>query len=212
MITAIIYASLAIIATCYLSEWLLSLSDGPNAPPRARARIPLIGHGLGIFKRGNYYYTKLGAQQSSKIYTVGVLNFKIYVINSRRLIPLVQRLSKTISFTPFMQFAAKAFVDVSKFTFDLHADGDFTRDLSRVMKDSLAPGRHLDYQNLRATESLKDLLEQLISQSEKSGVVEVKLHEWVKHVITVAASDGVYGSANPFKDERVEKAFWYVFL
>jgi len=221
------YALLALAATCYLSDWLLSLWDGPGAPPRARARVPLIGHALGLYKLGGSYYTKVrfvfingcsdllfadipsSAQQSSEIYTLGIFTFKIYVVNSRHLIPLVQRLSKTLSFAPFMQVAAKAFVDCSKYTVDLHANPDFTRDLSRAMKDSLSPGPHLDYQNLRATNSLKDVIDKSFSRSSASNSSRLRLHEWVKHVITIAASNGVYGTSNPFLDAQVEHAFWY---
>jgi hypothetical protein len=77
------------------------------------------------------------------------------------------------------------------------------------MKDSLSPGPHLDYQNLRATNSLKDMLDELLSQSSADSLGRLRLHEWIKHVITVAASNGVYGASNPFMDKQVEQAFWY---
>lgn len=222
-----IYVLLAIVAICYLSDWLVSLWDGPGAPPRARARIPLIGHAIGLYSLGGSYYTKIrfvffescydfslanmisSAQQNSEIYTLGIFTFKIYVVNSRHLIPLVQRMSKTLSFTPFTKVAAKGFVDCSKYTLDLHDNPDFTRDLGRAVKDALSPGPHLDDQNLRATNSLKHMLDESFPRSSSKTFGRFRLHEWTKHVILIASTNGVYGTSNPFLDKQVEKEFWY---
>jgi hypothetical protein len=104
-------------------------------------------------------------QQHSEVYTIGIFNYKLYIVNSRRLIPLVQRLSKTLSFTPFQQFAAKVFVNCSAYTVALHENPDFTRDLDKAMRTALSPGPNLDYQNLRAVNSLQDSLNELLSGS-----------------------------------------------
>ena len=129
---------------------------------------------------------------------MGVLNFKFYIINSRRLVPIIQRTARTISFTPFLKLAAETFVKCSKFTVDLLGDDDFNREFNKITRDSLAPGSHLDYQNLRANNSFRDLLVETLAPAWKTTTARVSLHGWLRHLITVSASTGVYGSSNPF--------------
>jgi hypothetical protein len=148
------------------------------------------------------------AQQHSEVYTLGIFNFKIYVINSRRLIPLVQRLSKTLSFTPFQQFAAKIYVDCSNYTVDLHNNPDFMRDLDKATRAALSPGPQLDHQNLRAVNTLKECLEEVLSRNSTKEPAQIRFYDWLRHAITLAASNGVYGTSNPFLDKTIEEAFW----
>jgi hypothetical protein len=145
MFTSTIYTLIDLIASCYFLELLFSLLDDQNVPPRATSRVPLIAHLLGLIKLGTSYYARVSPQQRSEVFTIGIFNFKIYVINSRRLIPLVQRLSKTLSFTPFQQFAAKVYIDSSKYTIDLHDNPDFMRDLDKATRTALSPGPFIDY-------------------------------------------------------------------
>lgn len=43
------------------------------------------------------------------------------------------------------------------------------------------------------------------------GVRVLDLHGWVRHLISLASTDAVYGAENPFRrDRRVEDGFWYV--
>jgi hypothetical protein len=150
----------------------------------------------------------ISRQQHSEVYTLGIFNYKIYVINSRRLIPLVQRLSKTLSFTPFQQLAAKAFVDCSAKTVELHGDPDFLCDLDKITKGALAPGTHLDYQNLRTVNSLEQEIDILLLGSSTDAPVRIRFYEWSKHAITLAATNGLYGNSNPFLDKHIEESFW----
>ncbi|KAN0121753.1 cytochrome P450 [Hyaloscypha variabilis] len=208
MLTAIVYATIALITVCYLSDWLFCLWDSPRTPPRARSRVPLVGHLIGLMRARTSYYTEVSAQQHSDVYTIGIFNFKIYVINSRRLIPLVQRLSKTLSFTPFQQFATRVYIDCSSHTVDLHGNPDFTRDLDKVTRAALTPGPHLDYQNSRTVKSLNESLDELLLGSSPNDPVRIRLYQWSRDAVTLAATNGVFGSSNPFLDKKIEGAFW----
>ena len=59
MFIATVYASVALITVCYLSDWLICLWDSPGTPPRAKSGIPLVGHLLGLIKSGTAYYTEV---------------------------------------------------------------------------------------------------------------------------------------------------------
>jgi hypothetical protein len=225
MFSTVVYASLAFISVCYLSDWLISLQDGPGEPPRARPRVPLIGHLLGLMKSGTSYFTQVryptscrtsvsyanvgsSAQQHTEIYTLGIFYFKIYVINSRRLIPLVQRNSRTLSFNPFKQIGSKVYAGSSNYTVDLYGKPNFLRDIDKATSQSLAPGPQLDSLNLRATNSLKESLEELLSRNSAKETVRIRLYKWSTHAVTLAATNGVYGTSNPYLNKRIEDAFW----
>ena len=127
------------------------------------------------------------------------------------MIPLVQRLSKTLSFAPFAGTAAKTFINCSTFTVDLFGNAEFLGELNKAERAALAPGPHLDYQNLRAINTLNDIVEEVLMECSVANPTKIRLYEWTRHLITVGGTNGVYGSSNPFKDKKIEEAFWFVF-
>jgi hypothetical protein len=56
MFSTIVYGVLALILACYFLEWAFSLRDEANEPPRAKSRIPLFGHILGLLRQGALYF------------------------------------------------------------------------------------------------------------------------------------------------------------
>ena len=54
------------------------------------------------------------------------------------------------------------------------------------------------------------LLETTTLLDELEGVDNgtVDLWEWVRHAITMATTESVYGPLNPYRDAEVEGAFW----
>lgn len=82
------------------------------------------------------------------------------------------------------------------------------REFQKTMRDALAPGPDLDYQNLRTNNSFMDLLENAFKAD--SHLVQVDLYDWLRHMVTVAAGDGIFGSRNPLQAADIEKAFWSV--
>jgi hypothetical protein len=55
----VVYGAVGFIAVLYLIDWLFGVWDDSKEPPRARSRIPLIGHLLGLFRTGTAYYSKV---------------------------------------------------------------------------------------------------------------------------------------------------------
>lgn len=82
------------------------------------------------------------------------------------------------------------------------------RDLDKATRAALSPGPYLDYQNSRAVNSLKDYLEKVLLGSSTNEPVQIGLYQWSRHAVTLAATNGVFGSSNPFLDKKIEKAFW----
>lgn len=46
-----------------------------------------------------------------------------------------------------------------------------------------------------------------IPEGEK--VAKVKLLEWVREIISVPTTEGVYGPGNPYRDAGVRKNYWH---
>lgn len=135
------------------------------------------------------------------MYTLGMVATKIYVVKSQHLVPAVQKASKTLSFRPFIQKAAKVMGDASPRVHELFG-GELLDKTSVAMRSSLAPGPHLDAQNLRMGRRVLVDVDVLLESS------QVKLMEWTTHAIVQATSCGVYGEAHPFRDQEVADAFW----
>ncbi|RDL36335.1 Uncharacterized protein BP5553_05687 [Venustampulla echinocandica] len=189
-----------VVIIAYVIEFLVSHLDDPREPRRVPPRIPVIGHILGFLRHGFDYYNLASQNTDAEIYTVGIMNLKVYVTHATRLTHMIQR-SKTLSFGPFLQLSSKVHGNVSD---EAHAlfNGDLLEDFSLRTREALAPGPHLDAQNLRmADQSLIEVTDML-----KQG--EIQLLEWARHAVVQATGAGLYGVQHPFKDPEIEDAMW----
>ena len=69
---------------------------------------------------------------------------------------------------------------------------------------SLAPGTQLDAMNRIMLGLVAESLNRLKEETPKT----VKLFEWVSRQITLATTNAAYGPANPYRDPKIEDAFW----
>ncbi|KAI9903489.1 hypothetical protein N3K66_000018 [Trichothecium roseum] len=200
MLYEICVGVIGVLALLYGVDFIIAHADDPREPPRLSSAVPLVGHLLGVLRHGPAYYTQTSKQTKAEIYTITILHQKIYVSNSSRLTPLIQR-ARTLSFRPFLQKAAKVIADGSDETFDL-LGGDLLERFGAGMRDALAPGPGLDVQNLRMGER------SLVDVAELAGAGEVRLMEWCRRTVVQATSCGIFGVDHPFVDPDVEAAFW----
>ncbi|KAI4278020.1 MAG: hypothetical protein LQ337_001349 [Flavoplaca oasis] len=143
-----------------------------------------------------------------------MLTSKLYVVSSIDLISSVQRLPKRLAFPPIEAKYAMNICASSKEGNEIIAnnlngeDGDwgYSHEAYASMHSALAPGSGLDGMNRVMIQNIARSLDGLLPC--KSQVLEIKLGEWSRHEITMATTNAVYGRCNPFKDARVEKAFW----
>lgn len=70
----------------------------------------------------------------------------------------------------------------------------------------LAPGESLDKMNRIMIANIARSADALAAASPK----RVKLGQWLRHEITVATTNSVYGPANPLLSPEIEDAFWSV--
>lgn len=146
---------------------------------------------------------KTSKATDAEIYTLGIFTFKLYVCDSSRLFPAIQKNSKTLSFRPFSQLVAKNFGNASDEAHRLYGTS-MNDDIHRSDRLSLAPGPYLDEQNLRMGDQVLVELDQLLNSPRKS----IQLLEWVRHAVVQASSCGVWGTQHPYLDPEVEKTYW----
>lgn len=137
----------------------------------------------------------------------------MYIVNSPSLIASVQRNSKSLQFAPFAsEFTAricgvsneaarilKVNVRLEKGEWGLYED------VLKAMHEALGPGAGLESMSRMMVESISGSLDVLRTGG---GVKRISLAKWLRHEITLATTEAVYGRANPLKDPAVEEAFW----
>ena len=85
-------------------------------------------------------------------------------------------------------------------------DWGYSHDVYKSMHSALAPGPGLDGMNRIMIQNIAHSLNQLRAQGDQS--LNMRLAEWSRHEITMATTNSVYGRCNPFKDPKIENAFW----
>ncbi|CAN8099089.1 unnamed protein product [Discula destructiva] len=209
MLFELITGVVGLIVVAYAAEYVFGYKDDSLEPHRLPSKVPLIGHVIGLIQSGPSYHSTLRNVAKAEIYTLGIFNFKLYTSVSVRLLPAIQRQSKTLSFAPMIQHVARRWGDASSETTHVFGSSDLVADFSHAMKTSLAPGPHLDAQNERmAKRVLLDVDELAAGAALGPDGHQLNLLDWGRRAITQASSCGVYGTRHPFLDLGVEKAFW----
>ncbi|KAI0449782.1 cytochrome P450 [Xylaria acuta] len=204
MLLKLITGLLMVIILAYIVEFTRSCGDDLREPRRLRPRVPLIGHILGLLRHGPSYYTLTGARTDDGMYTIDLLKVKMYVCNDLRLLPLITKAHKVISFTPFVKVSAERIAGNSRPACNLF-DGSLLQDYSQSIKATLAPGRPLDEMNMRTGQVSVIEVGNLVKDGKGN---RISLLEWARHTAIQASSNGVFGAEHPFRNLKVEKAFW----
>ncbi|KAG8417042.1 hypothetical protein J3459_013009 [Metarhizium acridum] len=135
------------------------------------------------------------------MHSLGIFNYKIYVSTSSRLLPMIQKQSKSLSFRPFLQITARKHGDASDKTYEIYG-GDLTYHLSHAVRTSLAPGPHLDEQNLRMGKRVLIEIDDLLNRGGPFEARNIHLLEWKRHLVVQASSCGVCGDQHPLLDPK----------
>lgn len=155
-------------------------------------------------------FTYIDLERSAKVtadmYTIDGLNIKMYVLNDRRLAPLIMKAHNTLSFRPFIKVTADKLAGNSKPACDLF-DGPLLDDYSHSIRMTLSPGTALDEMNLRMAHEAAAAIGNLVHGG-VSNRKTIKLFEWSRHTVVQATSCGAFGPRHPFLDAKVERAFW----
>ena len=139
----------------------------------------------------------------------------LYIVNSIKLIGAVQRQHKTLAFPPIeakMGRRMNGWSDEADKIIMTNVNGDegdwgMSIESYQVMRNALTPGKELDAMNRVMIQNVAASMETL--QPAKAGLVPtIELMRWLRHELTMATMNAVYGPQNPYADLNVEYAFW----
>ncbi|KAJ7666162.1 cytochrome P450 [Mycena polygramma] len=191
----------------------------PREPPVIIPAIPFIGHLLGMALYGGRYLKEIGIRNraTTPIFTLPVLNSRIYIVTDPSLAAAVQRASKVLSFTPIVPEVTERILGLDKPTVDIArrnldpAPGEergFLADIQDMVYTWLGPGDYLSELTSAAAAELKTEVDAYV-ESVRAEPERVDLLLWVRHCVTTATARYLYGPQNPLAaDPALEQAFW----
>lgn len=143
-----------------------------------------------------------------------MLGSRIYLVNSVSTIASIQKNNKTLAFEPIQAKFSARICGASNEAYNIlikamDVENGIYPEIYRAMHPSLAPGVGLDAMNRTMIQSVSRSIESIkpaVGSSTAIGLVS-----WLRHHVTLATTQAVYGPKNPFQDANVEGAFWYTF-
>lgn len=129
---------------------------------------------------------------------------KLYVITSPELISAVQCQPKALPFSPvgvkFAMSLAGSSKEANRIATDNinGEDGDYglSMDFNKVVYPSLSPGKPLEVMYRIIIPQIAASLDKLRAENGKG--ITIELTGWVRHELTLAIMDCVYGPGSPF--------------
>ncbi|KAF2260683.1 cytochrome P450 [Lojkania enalia] len=201
----------------FVLRQLLLLTQDAREPPAIATTIPFITPIIGMARFKSKYTVQLRDKHHLPIYTLRYPFQRMYIINSPTLISAVQRQTKALTFQAIEDKFSILITDPSQ-----HAKAIFLKETeqwansapghqspSHILYKGLTPGPGMDSMNRAMVNRLETAVEGLASALSGSGAKKtMKLFAWVKHEITMATTEGVYGPQNPYRDPEIQDAFW----
>ncbi|KAH6842831.1 cytochrome P450 [Chaetomium sp. MPI-CAGE-AT-0009] len=214
--------TIALLVTTYLLiyRWQL-VKTHPDEPPVIPSMVPFVGHLLGMALLGGKYVKNLGLRNPGKpIFTLPVPLSRMYIVTDPSLAAVVQRASKTLSFTPLVPDITRRALGLDDQTVAIvrqHIDPEpgevkgFLADMHDLVYSYFGPGETL---NGLTVEAVKELSKQVNGyakalQDSKGGEEKVDLLQWIRHFVAIATANLLYGDENPLAlHPELESAFW----
>lgn len=155
-------------------------------------------------------YIQRSARCKLPIYTLNMLNGKVYIVTAPDLINAVNRNSKKIAFNPFVAMLGKRITghdeDTSRIVqHNLNGENGpgYVIDVHDRIVLSLAPGEDLQQTTKAMLSPLSVHLDAVVPDA------ELNLFEWTRYTVTMCSTRALYGSNNPFdKDSKFVDSFW----
>ena len=140
----------------------------------------------------------------------------MYVITKLDLIQATQKQPKILAFAPIEAKFASRVCGVSQEAEAIvndnvngeEGDTGLSMESYAAMRAALSPGPDFDEMNRKMIENVAASLDGLRLQT--SQPVKIGLSKWFRRNVTAASTNSVYGPHNPFKDQSVVDAFWYI--
>ncbi|PVH95037.1 cytochrome P450 [Periconia macrospinosa] len=205
-----------LLVTVYLAllVHLRVVTQDPREPPLVETRLPYITPLLNLVNARYFSRIRRSKHPDLPIYTLRLPGTRIYVLNSTKLVASTQRHPKNFTFQAIQDKFAHLVCNLSPTAVEaqkreFHAwinGGTYVASPSHAAFKELLPGKSLDDMNRKMVAALGRECDFWAGDGREG--VERNLFEWVKEVVTVAVTEGVYGAANPYRREEVRNHFW----
>lgn len=142
------------------------------------------------------------------IHTLRLPFSRIYVVNSRDLIPELQKQYRFISFAAFAADAG-FLVGISKqgneiLHRDLTSEHGFSLTWPKYVLSAMGPGKELDSINRRSIEVFAQNMDELRA---KGTAIRTGLLKWARDIMIKSTTEAVWGPQNPYRDSAVAEAW-----
>ncbi|KAE8359939.1 cytochrome P450 [Aspergillus caelatus] len=178
-------------------------------PPLISSAVPMIGHLIAFAYYGLGYFPLQSTKTTQPVFSIKILFQKVYIITSPRLVSAVQRSYRTMSFDPLITRTARCV-------------GGITGPGLQLIREKASQGQGLGHHTtatMRHTlmgEGLDQMNKKIIPCLQKS-VQNLKDHrggldllQWCRLTLTIATTEAVYGSLNPYRCVIAREAFWEI--
>ena len=208
MLTVIAVSFLALGAAWVIFAALLHLTQDKREPAAVGISIPFLEPVIGYARHKIKYFQNLQDKHQLPIYTLRMPFARVYVVSRPSLINALQRQSNAVSFGPVGRDFGFLFSGLSvqsqKIIRSAYDDGG--NKLAKNMHDFLRDGPFLCH----ASQSTVKGLSSTVPKWGYHGLPQPLLGT-VRHALTIAFTDTIYGPRNPYRDPEVEAA-WLDFL
>ncbi|KAK3945607.1 cytochrome P450 [Diplogelasinospora grovesii] len=211
-------AGAILLAAIYTLLYRLQLTKShQNEPPIIPSYIPYVGHLLGMALEGGRYIKSIGLKNRDKpIFTLPVPGSRMYIVTDPSLASAVQRATKQLSFTPLVPDLTERVLGLDKETVKIvrqNLDPEpgeprgFLAKMHDMIYQYLGPGTDLNELSLSAAQELATQVNAYLTDRQNPKTVDLLL--WVRHFVTIATAQFLYGERNPIAEHKeLEQAFW----
>ncbi|KAE9379575.1 cytochrome P450 [Stipitochalara longipes BDJ] len=177
----------------------------PREPPMLPAKIPYIGHILGLIIHQAEYFQQLASRTTFPIFSLKMLSGELYVVTSPELIKAIVKNPKVFTFDEIFAVASASIFGLTKRQMDILKEPrvgsneryPIAKDTQHVMHTTMISGPPLFQLNTRALNRFAKFVNPIGPKGQ-----DVKLYEWMRHTFTLATMEAIYGPINPFSENE----------
>ncbi|KAL9079319.1 MAG: hypothetical protein Q9157_001795 [Trypethelium eluteriae] len=179
-----------------------------SEPPFIPAKIPYLGHLIGIMTDQIHYYAKTTEKYRQKIYSLAMPGGRIYIVNSPDIIASIMRVPQVLSFWFIEAALTKSLGGISDEANAIlldNARGDKGNN-SLVVDGMKATHKAMsgEFLNSMTQAAIRRASDEIKLLQADESAKELELWDWVQHVYSLAVSSSVYGDANPYEDATLK--------
>ncbi|KAH7312697.1 cytochrome P450 [Stachybotrys elegans] len=186
-------------AVLFALNSVASATIDPAEPPAIQPTIPFVGHLISMLTERGSWYRRLYKKSSLPIFTLPILNGKLYVMNSPALVQAAMR-TPEISFDPFFAEFTNGMLGLNSRQAAVINNKKCMEELLQIIHTTLM-GPPLHKVNVNALGYLAGELNK-VPRDRSLQVANSFL--WLRNHLTTATGVGLYGKNNPLADKAID--------